>query len=323
MARFVVFEPSYATALLAGALAVTACTTGGSSSGSTTSTSLSTTTSFVTVTTAPPEDSTTTDPPAVAPAPTVVLPPRPVGVDGLDLDPVDLAQISVLTPSVEEILPHDRTAVTEGLALIDDSQLVESTGFYGRSTRRVIDLEGGDLVTRLSLAPELYATGVIVLNDEEGLQFSRLEERVQRFRLDDLSLLDEQRLATEVNGACSDSESEVALSTADGEVLIVSTASLEVQATITPLVGEDRLPALGDLACVEDAVWGIVSGTSVVVEFDRTTGAVTSLSDLAGLTPAGLAATDVLSGIAFRPSSNTWFVTGKRWDVLYEISLEQ
>ena len=65
----------------------------------------------------------------------------------------------------------------------------------------------------------------------------------------------------------------------------------------------------------------IVGTSSVVAQIDRATGAVSSLADLSELTPAGLATTDVLSGLAYRPSTDTWFVTGKRWDVMYEIAL--
>ncbi len=54
--------------------------------------------------------------------PTVVVPRRPAGLAALELDDTDLGGITLLQPSVQGVLPHDRTAVTEGLTLLDDGQ---------------------------------------------------------------------------------------------------------------------------------------------------------------------------------------------------------
>ncbi len=254
----------------------------------------------------------------------MVVPRRPAGLAALELDEDDLGDITLLQPGVEGVLPHDRTAVTEGLTLLDDDRLLESTGFYGRSSRRVINLDEGSLGLLERLQPELYGSGIALVsgtNPPEGLQFTRLEERVHRFDPTDLSTSSIQRFEAEVNGACSLSDRDVAVSTSDGNVQIVSASSLEIGRSIAPTAGSVRLPALMDLSCVDGGIWGVVGDTSVIALMNAETGAVESFADLSELTPAGLASTDVLSGLTFRPSTDTWFVTGKRWDVLYEITL--
>ncbi|MBT8240841.1 MAG: glutaminyl-peptide cyclotransferase [Acidimicrobiia bacterium] len=256
--------------------------------------------------------------------PTVIVPQRPEGLAALDLDEGDLDGVTVLQPAVQRVLPHDRTAVTEGLTLLDDERIVESTGFYGRSSRRVIALDEGNLGVVVRLQPEFYGSGIAILSGTDpvqGIHFTRFEERVLRFDGTDLSLLATERFGAEVTGACSLSPDELAVSTSEADIQLVSTASLEVRTTISPTAGSARLPALTDLSCRDGAIWGVVGETGVLAVVNAETGAVESLADLAALTPAGLASTDVLSGLAFRPSSETWFVTGKRWDVLYEITL--
>jgi len=48
--------------------------------------------------------------------------------------------------------PHDRTAFTQGLVLVD-GQMYEGTGLYGQSSLRRVDLETGAVQQRLDLAP--------------------------------------------------------------------------------------------------------------------------------------------------------------------------
>ncbi|MFW2382049.1 MAG: glutaminyl-peptide cyclotransferase [Acidimicrobiales bacterium] len=301
---------------------LTACTTGSSTAATSSPPPTSPTTQISPVTTAQ-STSTTTDGQQPI-APTVIVPRRPEGLSALDLDDADLGAITLLQPSVRRVLPHDRTAVTEGLTLLDDDRLVESTGFYGRSSRRVINLDEGSLGLVVRLEPEIYASGVAQLKGSdpvEGIQFSRLEGRVQRFDGTDLSLASVERFDAEVNGVCSLSAQELAVSTSGGDIQLVSPTTLEARDTITPTVGSVRLPALTDLSCTDGAIWGVVGDTGVLALLSAETGVVESIADLSALTPAGLATTDALSGLAYRSSTETWFVTGKRWDVLYEISL--
>lgn len=266
---------------------------------------------------------TSTVPPATG-SPTVIVPQRVDGLESLDLSPEDLDGVTVLTPNVLELLPHDRTVVTEGLTLTSDLQLLESTGFYGRSSRRLIDRQTGDLVAIERVRPELYATGIATLVDGRGVQFTQLEELVQVFDTEDLTLVEERSFGLEVNGACtlgSDDEQRIVVSSSDGSLSIVSSATLDVVGSLTPRIGDSRLPPLTDLSCEPDIVWAVVGSSGVLVGLDPATGEVTSLADLSRLTPAGLSANDVLSGIAHRASTETWFITGRRWDVLYEVSL--
>ncbi len=287
-----------------------------------------TTTSIVTVTTAPPSTTDTTVGSQPAAAPTVVVPGRPPGLEILNLEDIDLEaeEVTVLNPSVVEVFPHDRTAVTESLAMLSETELIESTGFYGRSSRRVIDLTAGDLVQSTGLEPELYASGISTTGDGSGavgLQFTQREQIVQRFNLTDLSLLSEERLSVEVYGACTISPSQTAVSTSSGEIHLLSSSTFEVIETLTPLLGDQPLPTLADLSCDNETIWAVLGATGGIAQLSIDTGKVVALADLSGLTPAGLAETDVLSGLTYRPSTETWFVTGKRWDVLYEITLDQ
>lgn len=266
--------------------------------------------------------SSSTSVPPTAVVPTVEVPVRDDGLEALDLDPDDLGEVTVFTPEVVQLLPHDRTAVTEGLSLLTDDVLLESTGLYGRSSRRLLEVTTGSLLNVESLRPELYATGVTSLGSGVGLQVTELEELVQLFDTETLALIEERSIDLELTGVCRSAEGgPLRAATSDGLVHALDAGDLSLLETITPRIAQSPLPPLTDLTCVGDTVWGVVGVTAVLVRMNPETGAVTGVTDLASLTPAGLASNDVLSGVAYRPGSDSWFVTGRRWDVLYEIQL--
>ncbi|NNF56529.1 MAG: hypothetical protein HKN03_19045 [Acidimicrobiales bacterium] len=234
--------------------------------------------------------------------------------------------MEILRPSVVALLPHDQGAATQALDFNLQGQLLESVGLHGRSGRRILDMDNGDLLAQERIRPEIYATGIATLSEEVSLQFSRLEELVSVFDPITLALEEERSYPFEVNGACvlegEPSGPTVVVSHPDSQLSVISGETFELQRSIEPVAGTQRLPPLTDLQCDGDAVWGIVGNTGVVVKIDVTTGQLLGLTDLATLTPAGLGSKDVLSGLAYRQTSDTWFVTGKRWDVLYEVSFE-
>ncbi|HEY8310143.1 MAG TPA: glutaminyl-peptide cyclotransferase, partial [Gemmatimonadaceae bacterium] len=59
--------------------------------------------------------------------------------------------------------PHDSTAYTQGL-LWDDSVLYESTGRYGYSDVRRVDLRSGRVLASRPLAADRFGEGLALLN---------------------------------------------------------------------------------------------------------------------------------------------------------------
>ena len=55
--------------------------------------------------------------------------------------------------------PHDGGAFTQGLVL-DNGTLYESTGLYGRSSLRQVELETGKVLRRVDLPPTLFGEGL-------------------------------------------------------------------------------------------------------------------------------------------------------------------
>ena len=81
---------------------------------------------------------------------------------------------------------------------------------------------------------------------------------------------------------------------------------------------------LNELEWVNGEIYANVWQTDQIARIDPATGQVTAWIDLAGLlSPIDRAPdTDVLNGIAYDPTSQRLWVTGKLWPRLFEIRIE-
>jgi glutaminyl-peptide cyclotransferase len=81
---------------------------------------------------------------------------------------------------------------------------------------------------------------------------------------------------------------------------------------------------LNELECVDGEIWANAYRTDTIVRIDPTSGRLTGLLDLSSLRQLGGADAegwDVLNGIAFDASTDTYLVTGKLWSEVFEIRL--
>src|SRR6266404_9593039 len=68
------------------------------------------------------------------------------------------------TFKVVHVFPHDPTASTRGL-VYRDGFLYEGTGLNGRSSLRKVDLETGEVLQQVELAPEYFGEGITIFRD--------------------------------------------------------------------------------------------------------------------------------------------------------------
>lgn len=69
-----------------------------------------------------------------------------------------------LKVQIISIRPHDPFAFTQGL-LIHDGFFYESTGLYGSSTLRKVDMRTGEVLQQVILPPEFFAEGLALVEN--------------------------------------------------------------------------------------------------------------------------------------------------------------
>jgi glutaminyl-peptide cyclotransferase len=217
--------------------------------------------------------------------------------------------------------PHDPEAFTQGL-LWHEGALWESTGQHGQSELRQVELQSGRVLRRVKLAPDFFAEGLARVGErffqltwQEGLALvwdARRLEEVDRFRYRGEGwglCFDGQRLVM------SDGSSTL---TFRDPVTFAETGRVEVRMWGRPL---DKL---NELECVDGQIYANVWTLDVIVRIDPATGLVGARITAPGLlTQEERLGTDVLNGIAYRPETGTFFLTGKYWPKLFEVVFEE
>lgn len=78
-------------------------------------------------------------------------------------------QIPVYTYKIVARYPHDTSAYTEGL-LLENNALYESTGLYGHSKLRKLDLATGKVLKEDVLPQQYFAEGTTILGNDFTLE---------------------------------------------------------------------------------------------------------------------------------------------------------
>lgn len=230
------------------------------------------------------------------------------------------AQVPVETWEVVRTYPHDPGAFTQGL-VFRDGQLLESTGRYPSSVRRV-RLEDGVVLQKRELDMVFFGEGLTEI-DDRIVTLTWKNGKAFVWNADDLTPLGELTYSGEGWGLTDDG-SRLILSDGTPTLRFLDPLTLAETSRVTVTLGGRPVNRINELEWIEGEVFANVWQTDFILRIDPTTGVVTSVIDLAGLMPdrSGLDPTDaVLNGIAWDAEGRRLFVTGKNWPTLFEIRL--
>ena len=228
------------------------------------------------------------------------------------------AQVKQYSYKVVKEYPHDMMAYTQGL-FFHGGKLYETTGQYGTSTIRTVDLATGKPVVEKKLNRKYFGEGSVILGKD--LYVLTWTNKVA-FRYDAATLSYKQTVSYPREGWGL---------TTDGKQLIASDGSANLYFLDADMKLLKKLPVtmngrplrnLNELEWIDGRIWANVYMTDMIVMINPSTGKVEGALDCTGLLPDELytSATDVLNGIAIDAAGHI-FVTGKNWPKLYQIEL--
>jgi glutamine cyclotransferase len=221
---------------------------------------------------------------------------------------------------IKNIYPHDHTAFTQGL-IFKDGILWESTGQYGESSLRKVDLKTGKPLRLLTVPREFFAEGMTVFRNKV-YQLTWQNHKGFVYKPDDFTKIGEFRYWGEGWGLTHDAEFLI-LSDGTNQLRFIDPETFEVKRAISVFENGQPLAELNELEYVRGEIYANVWQTNRIVRIDPRDGRLTGTIDLTGLLPAADrdADTDVLNGIAYDEAGDRLFVTGKMWSKLFEIRL--
>ena len=228
------------------------------------------------------------------------------------------AQVTRYKLKVVKDYPHDMAAYTQGL-FFHEGKLYETTGQYGTSSIRTVDLASGKPILNKKLNAKYFAEGSVVLGNT--LYILTWTNKVAF--LYDAATLEYLRTVgypREGWGLTTDGKQLIA---SDGSAnLYFMDKDLKVLRKQTVTLNGRPLKNLNELEWIGGKVWANVYLTDMIAIIDPRSGKVEGTVDCAGLLPDELwtSATDVLNGIALDAAGRI-YLTGKNWPKLYQIEL--
>jgi len=228
------------------------------------------------------------------------------------------AQVKQYGVKVVKEYPHRTDAYTQGL-FFHEGVLWETTGQYGESTIRTVELASGEPIELKKLTGKYFGEGSVIL---DGVLYVLTWTNKVAFKYDAATLTYQQTLRYPREGWGL---------TTDGKQLIASDGSANLYFLDKDLKLLKRLPVtmngrslryLNELEWVDGKIWANVYTTDTIVIINPADGKVEAAIDCTGLLPEKLRKkdTDVLNGIA-RDAEGRIYLTGKKWPRLYQVEL--
>ena len=229
--------------------------------------------------------------------------------------------------------PHNPDNFTQGYEFFND-KLFESTGNPRQmNTTMVAEIERttGRSIREVKQSNPIFGEGITIL-DSKIYQISWQDEKCFVYDLVGFTVIDTLNYQGEGWGLCNDGKNLI-MSDGTNQLTFRDPNNFEVLKTIE--VHSDRGPVtnLNELDYVNGKVFANIwmseqrfqhdtrMNLSKIVVIDPKTGAVERYIDLQEILRKA-SVTNVPNGIAYRKSTNSFWLTGKYWDQVYEIALK-
>ena len=215
---------------------------------------------------------------------------------------------------------HDASAYTQGL-LWDDSVLYESTGLYGKSQLRIVDLKTGNIKRSIALPDTRFGEGLALVG-ARLYQLTWQSGIAYVYDKTTLALVDSIRYPGEGWGLATDGTSLI-MSDGSDSLRVMDPSTFKVNRIVHVRHRGSPLLQLNELELYKGRILSNIYGSDWVARIDASSGEVEQLIDFAGLYPKRSRTAQVMNGIAVAPGGNELILTGKQWPMLFQVRLRE
>ena len=223
----------------------------------------------------------------------------------------------IYTYKIVRTYPHDTNAFTEGL-VFDNGVLYESTGEYGFSSLRRVNLDTGNVQQNILLSSSYFGEGLTVVNGSL-IQLTWREKIGFIYDKETFDLLDNFSYSSEGWGLTFNG-SDLIMSDGTSKLTFLDPVTFQMVGQVNVHDGNSSVTNINELEYVNGDVYANVWLQQNIAIINPQTGTVKGWIDLTGIYQSNNA-DDVLNGIAYDSQTDRLFVTGKDWPNLYEIRI--
>ena len=227
----------------------------------------------------------------------------------------------ILSYKLINTYPHDMDAFTQGLEFYKDT-LYEGTGLNGESSLRKTDYKTGKIYKKSDLDRRYFGEGITILNNK--LYQLTWQNGVGFIYDTNLNKTGEftYKSSKEGWGLCNDGK---VLYKSDGteRIWILNPETLAEESFINVYTDKHKITRINEMEWIDGKIYTNVWQKNALAIINPKTGAIEAIVNLSDLhnKVTKHPKLDVLNGIAYDKKTGHLFVTGKKWDKMFEIEI--
>ncbi len=215
---------------------------------------------------------------------------------------------------VHDNVTHDSEAYTQGLEFYQ-GRLFESTGLYGYSTLREVNLSSGSVIRSVDLNASQFGEGMTFV-DDEIIQLTWQEGIAFRYQMETFDVVANYTYEGEGWGLVYDGH-QLIMSNRTDVLTLRNASTFEIEGTLNVTLNGSPISKINEMEIWGGMLLANVYQTDEIVGIDLNSGVVILHIDASGLRPQGAG---VMNGIAFDSSTQSLWITGKQWPIMYNVT---
>jgi glutaminyl-peptide cyclotransferase len=246
--------------------------------------------------------------------------PKPAGEETVSTVKND---VKIISYNIIAEYPHDTASYTEGLEFFN-GKLYESGGDYANSVLQFGDVKTGAINKKHKMGTEtIFGEGITILNNKI-YQLTYQTHDVFVYDVKDITKVIQQFNWPYEGWGLTNNGTDLIITTGGTDLYFVDPATFKVKNTVHIHDASGPVDSVNELEYVDGFIWANIYTTKDIVKIDPQTGSIVGKMNFNTLPdPKDFVAgrTDYFNGIAYNKESKTFFVTGKRWNKIYELRL--
>ena len=199
-----------------------------------------------------------------------------------------------------------------------EGRLFESTGVYGGSSLREVNLSTGEVIRSVNLSEDEFGEGITFV-DDQIFQLTWKQGIAYRYDVETFEVVQTYNYEGQGWGLAYDGN-QLIMSDGSDVLQFRNATTFEVESTLDVTLNNESLGQLNELEMYDGLLLANVYQTEQIVGIDLSSGVVVWNINASGLKTEG---GEVLNGIAHDASTNSLWITGKYWSKMYNISFDE
>ena len=219
---------------------------------------------------------------------------------------------------------HDISAYTQGLEFHEE-YLYESTGLNGYSSLKKIDLFKNKVIETRFLDKQYFGEGLTIINNKI-IQLTWKSKVGFIYDLDTFEMVGSFNYGNSTEGwGLANDGTNIFKSDGTEKIWLLDSENYEEINHLEVVTNNKKIKNINELEIVDNQIYANTYqfNNDVCVIINKDTGEVTGIINFKGLRDKvrDHPELDVLNGIAYNKKRKTFFVTGKKWNKIFEIRI--